>query len=307
MTKRTKIILAGLIALVPVSFCGCCVVTGVIASHETAEQQRLIAEGRAACHAPSVWRVRKDQNGSQASDWECASADVVAAETRAADAHTAEVNAAAARQVAAAQAAQAAQPAAPVAAAGCTNTCEYANDHGCDDGRPNSVTSLCDLGTDCNDCGPLGQAMRVPEVAAADSVVTGEAQIAWLPTVHANCERYQAAANEIQQSAIFRENERFVTGKELRNVTGTLDTLSTDQGGDGLTLAVKVGDDVDLSTDVSHPIPLRSAVYQQASVLAEDQCVVFSATVLGASSMMEESKVCDTEYVVRFSSIRPCP
>jgi hypothetical protein len=36
----------------------------------------------------------------------------------------------------------------------CTNTCRYANDGDCDDGGPGSSFSLCDLGTDCNDCGP---------------------------------------------------------------------------------------------------------------------------------------------------------
>lgn len=36
----------------------------------------------------------------------------------------------------------------------CTNTCATANDSECDDGGPNSLYSICDLGTDCNDCGP---------------------------------------------------------------------------------------------------------------------------------------------------------
>ena len=35
----------------------------------------------------------------------------------------------------------------------CTNTCSFASDGECDDGGSGSITSLCDLGTDCNDCG----------------------------------------------------------------------------------------------------------------------------------------------------------
>ncbi len=35
----------------------------------------------------------------------------------------------------------------------CENTCIYANDGMCDDGGSNSSFSLCDLGTDCADCG----------------------------------------------------------------------------------------------------------------------------------------------------------
>ena len=41
----------------------------------------------------------------------------------------------------------------------CTNTCEYANDGGCDDGGPGKDYSLCDLGTDCADCGPSTRRM----------------------------------------------------------------------------------------------------------------------------------------------------
>lgn len=38
----------------------------------------------------------------------------------------------------------------------CENTCRYAFDGECDDGGPGSMYSICDLGTDCNDCGPRG-------------------------------------------------------------------------------------------------------------------------------------------------------
>lgn len=36
----------------------------------------------------------------------------------------------------------------------CVNTCRYAFDRECDDGRPGAHTSLCGYGTDCGDCGP---------------------------------------------------------------------------------------------------------------------------------------------------------
>ncbi|MFT5353712.1 MAG: hypothetical protein ACI9KE_000912 [Polyangiales bacterium] len=40
------------------------------------------------------------------------------------------------------------------AGGGCTNTCSSANDSECDDGGPDSLYAVCDLGTDCADCGP---------------------------------------------------------------------------------------------------------------------------------------------------------
>jgi len=52
----------------------------------------------------------------------------------------------------------------PVALWGCqldpTNSCRFANDDACDDGRPGALTALCVLGTDEADCadtqGPSG-------------------------------------------------------------------------------------------------------------------------------------------------------
>lgn len=42
---------------------------------------------------------------------------------------------------------------APATGSGCTDTCPYFGDGECDDGGPGAVYSLCDLGTDCSDCG----------------------------------------------------------------------------------------------------------------------------------------------------------
>lgn len=39
---------------------------------------------------------------------------------------------------------------------GTDNTCAYANDGECDDGRDCAVTALCALGTDSNDCVGVG-------------------------------------------------------------------------------------------------------------------------------------------------------
>ena len=39
---------------------------------------------------------------------------------------------------------------------GCSNTCEWAGDGACDDGGPGSSFSVCDYGTDCDDCGARG-------------------------------------------------------------------------------------------------------------------------------------------------------
>lgn len=42
----------------------------------------------------------------------------------------------------------------------CSNTCRYANDGECDDGRPGGATAVCEPGTDCADCGRLPEPAR---------------------------------------------------------------------------------------------------------------------------------------------------
>lgn len=53
-----------------------------------------------------------------------------------------------------AAASSASSSSAPAPTGMCTNTCRTSNDNECDDGGPNSLYSICALGTDCNDCGP---------------------------------------------------------------------------------------------------------------------------------------------------------
>ena len=42
----------------------------------------------------------------------------------------------------------------------CTNTCQFAFDGECDDGGIGSVYAICDVGSDCSDCGPRANAIK---------------------------------------------------------------------------------------------------------------------------------------------------
>ena len=55
----------------------------------------------------------------------------------------------------------------PLAGNGCTNTCDSHHDNECDDGGPNSLYAVCDLGTDCADCGPRTEADALGAVTGA--------------------------------------------------------------------------------------------------------------------------------------------
>lgn len=131
-------------------------------------------------------------------------------------------------------------------------------------------------------------------------------QLPWVATVRSNCAAYKAAPNDIKKSAIYNENEALIAKTKVANVKGKLAGLRTDQGGAELALKIEVGD-VEFSTEsLFGPIKKGSAVYTAATDMAVGQCVVFSASKLESSSMVEQSKVCDPEYFAVFTSVAPC-
>lgn len=144
-----------------------------------------------------------------------------------------------------------------------------------------------------------------PSADPAPAAKTNEL-LPWVETVEANCAAYKAAPNQIKKSEVFNRNTALIGKTKVSNVKGELTSLTTTQGGDELSLRVKVGE-VEFHTEsLFGPIKKGSAVYKAATDLSEGQCVVFSASSLKASSLMEESMVCDPEYFAVFTSIAPC-
>jgi hypothetical protein len=151
---------------------------------------------------------------------------------------------------------------------------------------------------------PREQGASAPQTSRKDQE---QAALPWVAEVHANCERYKGAPNEIKKSAIFNENAALVAKASVKSVKGKLARLSTNQGGDELTIEVDVGD-VELSTEgLMSPIRKGSAIYTAASEMSTGQCVVFSADHFKPSSLVEQSKVCDTEYFANFTALAACP
>lgn len=148
------------------------------------------------------------------------------------------------------------------------------------------------------------------EEAAQLAVDQGaEKQIPWLGEVQATCQRYDAAPNDIQKSAVFQENQGFVRGKQLVSIRGELESASTGHGGGGLLLATKVGRARFSEAFIQESDP----IYSQAASLTVGQCVVFSGGVTDTSlgggllESMEKARICRMSYSFDFTSISPCP
>ena len=168
-----------------------------------------------------------------------------------------------------------------------------------------SLAGICGLGSCMMFCGGLGAIAEQGEEIQQQEQAATAATLPWIDTVRANCARYEAAPNEIRKSEVFNENEQFIGGTQLSDVQGTLESMRTSQGGGGLTIKVAVG----AATFANGPldgIGSSSPLYQAAGDLVEDGCVQFSATVRGAASVVERSKVCDLDYYVDWTSVGPC-
>jgi hypothetical protein len=129
----------------------------------------------------------------------------------------------------------------------------------------------------------------------------------WVAQVQENCQRYEAAPNDIKKSDIFNANEAFIAGQRVDGALGQLTRLRTSQGGGSLELAVKVGSATFQTGSVFSTISRDNPVYAQAADLSEKQCVRVSGQVRSAASIVERSKVCDLDYYLDFESIEPCP
>ena len=161
--------------------------------------------------------------------------------------------------------------------------------------------------TSANSSPPDRAAAAPPTSRRAQTKDEVASQLPWVAEVHSNCERYKSAPNEIKKSAIFNDNSSLVAKSSVKNMKGKLSRLSTNQGGDELTLEIDVGD-VEFSTEgLLSPIKKGSAVYNAAAEMTKGQCVIFSASGFKASSMVEQSQVCDTEYFATFTALSSCP
>jgi hypothetical protein len=120
------------------------------------------------------------------------------------------------------------------------------------------------------------------------------------------CARYKAAPNDIRRSGIFNENNALLARASIERVKGELSRLSTNHGGDELTLTIKVGD-VEFTTEATRsPIRKGSSVYNAAGEMSRGQCVVFSANHLRAFTASGEAQVCHFTYFANFTALGPC-
>ena len=89
----------------------------------------------------------------------------------------------------------------------CTNTCEWpkvgaANNGQCEDGGAGAVNATCDLGTDCDDCGP-----REPELAGGLVLSLSLSSLAWRPPSHGDPIARKGSVNFRRQFCGSREHD----------------------------------------------------------------------------------------------------
>lgn len=149
----------------------------------------------------------------------------------------------------------------------------------------------------------ISAGMEEADREEAQGLAVAKQRLPWLASVEQACERYKAAPNDIQKSAVFNENQDFVRGKQLTNIQGNLESATTGHGGGGLLLKTRVGGASFLSSFIGQDSPL----YTQAGELVPGQCVTFSGAVEDTSLGFEQSRVCDMDFMLNFTAIAACP
>lgn len=140
----------------------------------------------------------------------------------------------------------------------------------------------------------------------AEAAIPIEEKIPWIAKAKEFCQQYRDAPNEIKKSAVFNKSEAFLKKQKLKELKGTIEEISTSQGGGVLHLEINVGD-ITFTTPAFSAIKKGSTVYKQVTELAEDQCVIFTASNVESFGLTESTMVCNhDDFYVKFRKVKPC-
>lgn len=148
---------------------------------------------------------------------------------------------------------------------------------------------------------PSSAAVASIAPAATNAIQMPDNQRMLLEGFQAFCNEYDAQPNEIKKSAVFRASRAVLEGPgPIKNWTGTLKSISTNQGGSRATLKIRIG-----SSDVAdRDIALGSPVYAAASEMVEGQAVTFSGRNLKDFNLTERGKVCEPNFEIRLTALK---
>lgn len=159
---------------------------------------------------------------------------------------------------------------------------------GCTDGELKAIDRLAN--------GPAERQMREKVIASMPAK-----QSKLLESFRSACNSYDNQPNEIKKSEIFRASLTIYRDMgQVKDWTGILRRISTDQGGTTATLRIHMGS----STVWDKEVRIGSTVYKAAADLSEDQAVVFSGRLLRDYNMSERGKVCDPDFLITLTAIR---
>jgi hypothetical protein len=115
------------------------------------------------------------------------------------------------------------------------------------------------------------------------------------------CATYDSQPNEIKKSEVFRGSSAIYREVgQIKEWSGILRDISTDQGGSTATLRIHMGS----STLRDKEVRIGSSVYKAAAELSEDQTVVFSGRMLRDYNVSERGKVCNPDFLITLTAIR---
>ena len=153
------------------------------------------------------------------------------------------------------------------------------------------------------------KAFSAPNTTGVHSSPSSQAQQSDMPQNEATllakfqraCGQYDAQANEIQKSAVYRSTLSFIhDAGPAQAWTGTVKRISTNQGGTNATLTITAGS----SDFYDDEVTMGSPVYQAASNMTEGQAITFSGNDLTDFNLTERGKVCNSDFKIHLSSLR---
>lgn len=159
---------------------------------------------------------------------------------------------------------------------------------GCTDNEVKAIDRLAN--------GPAERQMREKVLA---SMPANQSKL--IDSFRATCATYDSQPNEIKKSEVFRGSSSIYREVgQIKDWSGILRGISTDQGGSTATLRIHMGS----STLWDKEVRIGSNVYKAAAELSEDQTVLFSGRMLRDYNVSERGKVCNPDFLITLTAIR---
>ncbi|MBX3183242.1 MAG: hypothetical protein KIT72_04265 [Polyangiaceae bacterium] len=131
-------------------------------------------------------------------------------------------------------------------------------------------------------------------------------QLPWLSEASRHCARYDQATTALERQRAIEAHDGLLASLRLVDVTAELESKRVSSDGGQIQFTLAVGH-AKFKPSLRTPILAGTSEFLLLGQLASGSCVRFTARAVTPASILERSKVCDTDFFTEFEALEACP